>query len=445
MISINYVVHKFGGEITKDKANLELIPDLIKQEDVNPIVVFSAIRGVTDVLANIVAESFSHSQAKELIVELRSKHEIFFDRSYNDVKMFKAKFEKVLSQLESILNGIIFQRQTPKVAQDLVLSFGERILSPIIELYLKNSSYNPGILSPEDFLIIEGESTIDLEKSQSKFNLIIDKYHDNDCLIVPGYYGIGNDGQIKLLGRSGTDYSATAISNITNAGRVVIWKSVSGFMTADPKLVSNARIVTNLTYTEVSELAGFGANVMHDQSIFPAKIKAIPIEISQFGSNKFSTVISDKSTRLGIKSITSQSNLLHLSISNVSSRSGDKGIAKLLDSVLKEKLKIKFLNTQISHSEIILAKENEIPLINFLESEGIMRTQIETEENLGLITLIGEDIMNQSFKISSLTTYFGDKKIDVVKFVTNKHSILIVVHQDYINSVVSDLHGLIFD
>lgn len=151
------------------------------------------------------------------------------------------------------------------------ISFGEKISASVLCSIFQNHDLNFIELLPEDGLFTDGEplnATINLEKS----SLILNKILEKENYIIRGFYGISDEKEITLLGRGGSDYSASSLANILHAKSLDIWKDVNGFESADPKLVPHTKIIPRIKYDE-AELSYFGAKILHPRTVEPLKKK----------------------------------------------------------------------------------------------------------------------------------------------------------------------------
>ena len=285
-----YQVHKFGGACLANPSKVHqavscIINEMQDSED-KIIIVVSATLGVTDTIRNGIKNLFtSMTIIHDTITEVDQLQNQFTEEFNSLVPIHK----ELSVQLESLLINAVKNNSLTEEDRDKCLIIGERFMSKAMVEFLASHSLEANCLMPEDIeLLTDGKffkAEVDFSHNFSKFKSIISEAVSNTRIVViPGFYGISNQGKITTLGRSGTDYSATAIANILNADKIIIWKDVNGFMTSDPRLV-NSQTIDNLGYSEAAELAHFGAKVLHPRAVLPAQIKQIPIEIRNVNNN----------------------------------------------------------------------------------------------------------------------------------------------------------------
>ncbi|MDD8020140.1 MAG: aspartate kinase [Acidobacteriota bacterium] len=274
------IVVKFGGSNLKKKEDLSKILSVIKMYKQPLVVVVSAVNGVTDRLIDALA-NVNHLDVDRLLIELSSIYQSFLD-----VK--NAELETRIYEIKDLLLGTKLIGQVPDFIYDQVLSHGEKCSSLLLKHYFNQRGLDFEEALPEEFgLITDGRfknATVELEAAEEKLKTF---FQEDKNYVVPGFYGIAG-GQVTLLGRGGSDYSATSIGYCLEAERVDLYKDVSGFMTCDPKCVISVKPVKKLNYDEAAELSYFGARILHQTAVEPVRQKNIPLYI--YNLNSFTSI-----------------------------------------------------------------------------------------------------------------------------------------------------------
>ncbi|MDF1546677.1 MAG: aspartate kinase, partial [Bacteroidales bacterium] len=280
----NRKVVKIGGSNLKQIKDIQRIANIITSYEQAPVVVVSAFYGVTDKLITCLNEIHLKSNGvKELTDYLYQLKLEYVLELISDEKLRESTFNKIknlISDLSVCLEQITENKQTNPTSRDEILSYGERLSATVICGVIQTITPKCKLAFPEFIGLItdnvSGNASVDLKESKS--NLI--ELFDNESIhIIPGFYGVSKHGLIRLLGRGGTDYSAAAIAYCIKASALDIWKDVDGFMTGDPKHVSEPSQVNHLSYLEAAELAYFGAGILHPRTVEPLQILNIPIRI----------------------------------------------------------------------------------------------------------------------------------------------------------------------
>ncbi len=295
------VVHKFGGACTGTVEALQQLTRLVSDAEKPLVMTVSAASGVTDFLREALEQVMHHEiNVSASIKLLTERHVELLPKGTSEEGI--SQLRKLISQVERLLFGISYTEELTPRTRDLVLSFGERLMAVIIHEYLQKEGIDALIIDPTELIVTDGvhgdamallEETEKLAKSKLREEL-----HQHPIIIVPGFFGKSlEDHSVTLLGRSGTDYTATVLACALDAEKVIIWKEVQGFMSADPRIIPDAHNVPELSYEEAAELAHFGAKVLHPLAVPPARLKRIPIEIRHFYHPKTTTTIREGSNQ----------------------------------------------------------------------------------------------------------------------------------------------------
>ncbi len=282
-------VVKFGGSNLKAPQDILKIMKALALYDSPVIVVVSAFRGVTDILAGSAKRvAGSRGAIDRIITEISEPYlkTVECVAACGQVRReIKGKIERRVGQLRKYLHGISLMEKTPDFADEMIISFGERLSSVLLESILKRSGYRCVEKLPEDIgFITDGEygnATLDFTASEATVRRELSG--DITC-IVPGFYGVSSEGRITTTGRGGSDYTASALARCIGASSVDYWKDVPGFLTADPSIVGSPEVIEKLSYREAAELSYFGARILHPRFFEPLHGTGIPIRLFDINS-----------------------------------------------------------------------------------------------------------------------------------------------------------------
>jgi aspartokinase/homoserine dehydrogenase 1 len=281
----NILVQKFGGTSLADLHGFEASAAVISQyaAEQQVVVVLSAVKGVTDLLLAAIDTAVEGGDgATHLREAIARERAIVEELAKQGVAMSLAG--EFLQDQESVLGrrveGIRLLGQCPDEARARILASGEGFSSRLMVDVLNHQGFRAQ-WSDADVLPLANEdwldSLIDIEAAGPRLRERLHK--DSQVMVLPGFYGRNENGDIQLLGRNGTDYSAAAIAAALGAGLCQIWKDVDGFFTADPRIVSNARCLEEVSYDEAMELTYFGAKVISAKALAPLAANHIPCEV----------------------------------------------------------------------------------------------------------------------------------------------------------------------
>jgi len=270
---------KFGGSSVADASRLKHVADIVKtQLDRKPVLVLSAMGDTTDHLLD--AGNMALKEGKVDVAQVEKLH-------MATVKTLKLPVQKeigsLLDELSRLLSGIALIRELSPRTKDYLVSFGERLSVRIAAGYLKSIGMNAMAYDAWDLGFSSNSNYTQAELSKESWDAIPAKVKplikDNVLPVVTGFLAKDNSGSITTLGRGGSDLSATMIAAACKAEEVQVWKDVDGILTADPRIVKNARPVQNVTYDEAAELAYFGAQVLHPRAMQPCMKTGTPVMV----------------------------------------------------------------------------------------------------------------------------------------------------------------------
>ena len=274
-------VLKFGGTsvgTVESLANVKKIVDGLAEP---AIVVVSALGGLTDRLI-LTARSASEGKNdfEEEMVKISERHRHIVESLVPDVRKEAVwgKVSALLKELGDIFKGLSLIRSLPDRTLDLVLSYGERMSSIIVAGILEDAEHHDSL----GFMRTERWFNKDIADRKLTDRLIKEEFPlplRRHC-VTGGFISRDRDsGEITNLGRGGSDYTAALIAAALNANELEIWTDVDGFLTTDPRIVKDARIIPTMTFVESMELCSYGAKVIYPPTIYPVFHKNIPIRI----------------------------------------------------------------------------------------------------------------------------------------------------------------------
>ena len=347
------IVNKFGGGILKK----ELIPIIAKRvkEQLSlgyfPIVVVSAMPGVTDKLI---------SNTKNYTEEIRaSHHQIMIDMGFKKEILDKTQIEleKIFMELEKTFFSKNISEELAN--EDRVVSCGEKLSATILVAYFNFIGLPSKRLLAEDIPIITDDN---FKNAHIKYN-ISEKNLQNKLLkfkeipIITGFTGITEDGQTTTLGRGGTDTTACFVGAAMRASKIILWKDVGGILSADPKIIKNAKTIPFINYFEAEE----AGKVIHDKAIQYVKLHKTPIEISSLSNPKLKTQIGEiKKMQKGAKIVSVKKDLEFIIITDEKIKLNDL-IFIVSETFKKHKIDITLVsNTRYSLQIVADNKNNQL-------------------------------------------------------------------------------------
>lgn len=279
-------VLKFGGSSVANAANINKVASIIKEKIQNTrlTVVVSALGGITDLLLQCAGEAAGNDSVfREHLQELEKRHldavkELVPVQQQSSVL---SSVKKSCNEIEDICNGIFLLGELSARTRDRIVSYGELLSSRIIAAAFEAKDLPNEWKDARELILTNsnhGMAAVDFESSGKQ----VRNYFDNSSaqlVLVPGFIAADKENVTTTLGRGGSDYTAAILAAALDAEVLEIWTDVSGMMTADPRLVNNARPIPLISYQEAMELSHFGAKVIYPPTIQPVMDKAIPVWI----------------------------------------------------------------------------------------------------------------------------------------------------------------------
>ena len=273
-------IHKFGGSCLRDASDVERIAEILEIAPKPVIVVVSALWGTTDRLMRAAQEP---RYAGRLVNDLASHH-LRFSPTLIDSSLYDV-FQKVLEGIEDSLTALATDRND-RSAYNRLLASGERLSALVIALALSIRGLPAHPVGAEDIGVhLDGAgraSRVDLDKSRAK----LDRSAFHGVPVVTGWFGEGTDGDIALLGRGGSDHTATALAALLQARRVTLWKDVSGIYPVNPRWGVQSTPIPYLGYGEAIAFSNADATILHPATVEPVYEMGIPIEIRHLAHHK---------------------------------------------------------------------------------------------------------------------------------------------------------------
>lgn len=462
-------VLKFGGTSVADSKNILLAEQIIKKEALQNkiVVVVSALHGITDQLIKAAEyASQSNEHHPEIIKNLETKHLDLVKEliPISDQSAWLSFVKKHFNDIEDICNGIFVLGEFTDRIKDKITSYGEFLSSNIITARLKSEGQDVLWMNSAENIITDSNFTnakVHFEATEKNLLQFLNE-NQNQIIIAPGFIARDEKGNATTLGRGGSDYTASIIASAISADELQIWTDVSGMMTSDPRLVSDAKPIAEISYSEAMELSHFGAKVLYPPTIQPVMVKNINLRIKNtFDPEAPGTLISHN-----LKKTDSENEQIAVGISNMSNialltleGSGMIGIpgfsAKLFQCLSNEKVNV-ILITQSSSEHSITVAIHEKDMIKaksaidsaFEDDLKLKRLEpVKIETGLSIVALVGENMKSRSGVSAKMFGCLGNNGINIRAIAqgSSEKNISIVILEKDIKKAVNVLHEEFFE
>jgi len=404
------IITKFGGTSVGNAERIRKTAEIIKSKlDEKPVVVVSAVTKITDALIKLANESAA-GKGDDVFDNIKNVHL----NIVNQLNLDKSLLNKNFDELAELAKENQQNKKLDARALDYFQSFGERMSSKIVAAYLNQIGINSQAFNSWDLGLATTNDFGNAEPLESSYPNIKNNILKLKLIpVITGFIGKSENNRITTLGRGGSDYTAAIIGSAVDADEIQIWTDVNGVMTADPKIVPNAKPVRQVSFAEASELAYFGARVLHPKTILPAMGKNIPVRVlNSFNPKDEGTTIINKSakTQKTIKSIACKSNttLIHIESTRMLGAYGF--LARLFDVFYKYKQSVDVVSTsEVSVSMTVDNGKNADDIA--LDLKGI--ADVKILKNKAVICVVGEGMRNTPGVSGRTFSVLGKNKINI--------------------------------
>ncbi|MEO6905751.1 MAG: bifunctional aspartate kinase/homoserine dehydrogenase I [Ginsengibacter sp.] len=459
-------VLKFGGSSVANAENINKIVSILNDrlQIEKLVVVVSALGGTTDALiTSIVLASNGNYLYKEELQKIENRHLEMVKQliPVSQQSHVLSMVKQHCNEIEDICNGVfLLQELTPRT-RDRIMSYGELLSSQIISAKFQTAGFENLWVDSRKLIITNSHyenAAVNFELTNEKIQNYF-SHSDKSFFLVPGFIASDTNGITTTLGRGGSDYTASIIAAALDASALEIWTDVSGMMTADPRLVSNAKIIPHILYREAMELSHFGAKVIYPPTIQPVMRKNIPVWVkSTFTPEHHGTLIENNTSiknNSSVRGISSINKMALLSLEG-SGMAGIPGFSKrLFETLANEQINV-ILITQSSseHSICVGIEEASVQIAKKAVDEAfadeIERLKVEpliVEKDLAIIALVGDKMKSHPGISGKMFSALGKNGVNVraISQGSSERNISAVISTKDVKKAVNVLHEEFFE
>jgi aspartate kinase len=427
------IVMKFGGSSLANAAKVKNVARIVQKFSTEHriVVVVSALGEVTDRLVEIgeLATRGESSKAKALVSKLRQLHTraVLSVAGRGSRRDLMDIVDSLNDELAKTVEGIAHLREMTSRSRDYLLSFGERFTAPILAYALKSRGLRSrpltggeaGIATDDNF----GEAKPLIEVSYQQLRRRLDPLLSRrEVPVVTGFIASSVEGNITTLGRGGSDYTASLIGAALEADEIWIWTDVDGLMTADPRIVKDAQVLSTVSFGEALELSYFGAKMMHPRALQPAAHSKIPVHIKNSSRPlREGTLVSDKETHRVDKVVKAVSIIRNVAIVTVSGAGmmGAPGVAaKVFQTLGSNKINVIMISQGSSEATIscVVPRKDLEAAVRSLQlallGQGFV-DKVSSEKDSCIIAVVGSGMKGTPGVAARIFTAVGRRKVNV--------------------------------
>ena len=453
---------KFGGTSLGSPKDINSVARTVASfsKDNEIVVVCSAVDGVTDdlILISKMIEQRKEDDVVKALDKIIKKHKKFADQTIKSSTIKKQLLEKLstdVSELHELVRGLTLLKEVSARSLDYLISFGERFSDDLVSYALQDLKKKSTALNGKEVGIVTdsnfGESRPLMNTTRIRISKTLGSLLSKKVIpVVGGFAGADQHGNITTFGRGGSDYTATIIASCINADEVWLMSDVDGLMTADPKLVKNARLLKEVSYAEAIEMAQFGAKQIHPRTFEPLLSKKIPMRIrSTFDVKNTGTLVTATPSALAKKTVKCVSAIRNIGLMDLSGGilfAAPGSAAKIFTILAEKNINVLMVSSNPSESSIsIIVKKSDLERsVNTLEMNllGKLVKKIETTSNASIIAMIGSGMKGTVGIAAKVFTATQKRNVNVMMIAqgSSELNLAFVVKDSDCKSVVQSLH-----
>jgi len=454
------IVFKFGGTSVASPPAIEAVARIVGAQTGERVVVVSATAGTTDALVKAAEQATGGdaSGAQQTIEKLSEQHRnLIADLVGVNGASALTEIVDLTDRTIALLRSVALLRECSTRSLDSILSYGERISAPIVAAVLNAKGTAAEALSAEGLLVTDdafGHANPLLEITRDRIEKqLVPRIRYGTVPVVTGFVGSTVDGVTTTLGRGGSDYSAAVLAAALGAAECRIYTDVSGVMSADPRIVPDARPLPAISYAEAAELSYFGAKVIHPRTVLPAVEAGIPVRIlNTFAPDDPGTTITASTPRdhTVVKATTSLGGLGLVTVQGAG-MSGVPGFAaRVFDTTAAERISVLMISQASSENSICLVVPSDSTkrlesALRKMFSQELARHDVEKvaiEAPVAIVSAVGEGMRGTPGVAARLFGALGRAKVNVIAIAqgSSELNISLVVSEKDRESAVRAIH-----
>jgi aspartokinase/homoserine dehydrogenase 1 len=458
---------KFGGTSMGDATCIKRAAAIVaaSAKESAVVVVVSAMGGVTNRLvaaARSSVEGDTHASEK-LADELRRQHFDCVDLLVADDQKrseLKDEIENIIHEGANFCRGTSLLRELTPRTLDTISSVGERLSARLLASALRELNINGVAIDATALIVTDdaaGRAEPLINPTRDRTKTTLEPVINNDGVpVVTGFIGASEKGTLTTLGRGGSDYSATVLAAALNAEEVIIWTDVDGVLTADPRLVPEARTLREISYNEAAELAYFGAKVLHPKTLRPVSEAGIPVWIrNSFAPDRAGTKITRTGhpAGRGVKAITA---IREVTLITVGGRGmvGVPGVAaKTFAAAANARANVLLISQSSSENDICFivntadassAVEKLREVFAFdIQSAALKDIEhITVDPEIAIVAVVGDRMRGMPGIAGRTFSALGKRGVNIIAIAqgSSEYNVSFVVHSDSMAEAVQELH-----
>jgi len=436
-------VLKFGGTSVGKPERMHQVAQLVTAEKGTKIIVLSALSGTTNTLVKIgeELEAGNESAARKEVDALYKHYEQFCDALVKEQKSKEAAI-RVIDEHFAFIRSLYKVSFNDQYTKEL-LAQGELISTKLFSIYLTEAGFNNVLLPALDYMAIDENDEPDMDYIRTNLGALLNRYPETALFVTQGYICLNANQGIDNLKRGGSDYTASLIGAATKAELVEIWTDIDGMHNNDPRFVDRTRPVAELSFDEASELAYFGAKILHPSSILPAKQYNIPVQLKNtMEPEAYGTMISREEKSKEIKAIAAKDDITAIKVKSTRMLLAYGFLRNIFEVFEEYKTPIDMVTT--SEVAVSLTIDNDTHLNEIIEALKAFG-DVMVDRNQSIITMVGNDVVSEKGIIKKIFNALEDIPIRMISYGGSRYNISVLTETVYKKQALQALNKGLFN
>ncbi|HTE22388.1 MAG TPA: aspartate kinase [Candidatus Limnocylindria bacterium] len=438
------IVMKFGGTSVGSAEQITTVCELVRaRQDQQPVVVVSAVGGTTDLLQQAF-DAKAQTEREAVLHQILDKHETIIYALWPDKIDNHAPCAYLAEHLASLRSRLSLTDRS-RATQDSVLASGEMLASHLVAQYINTQGTPAHQVIASDLIITTSNhgaaEFIEVPTKKRVRSTITPMAEAGIIPVVTGFIGADEHGQVTTLGRGGSDYSAAIIGHCLEAEEIQIWTDVDGMFTTDPRLFKDALLLERLSFREASELAAFGAKILHPKTIKPAVRTGIPVRIlNTFRPAAAGTVITEEASGPGgVTAIACKQQTVMINLYASEMLLGQGFLARICTIFAGHNISVDLVSA--SEASVSLTLDNDDNLEAAL-AELSTFTTVGVQRDVGIVSLVGSNITQSPATIRLIFSVLEELDIPVrmVSLGASDINVSLIMPAAAVTAAVARLH-----
>ncbi|WP_038175276.1 lysine-sensitive aspartokinase 3 [Vibrio pacinii] len=447
----SFNVAKFGGTSVANFEAMSRCAAIIENNPNTKLVVSSACSGVTNLLVELANGVQDHSRRSELLAQLAHIHDAVLNQ-LNEPTQAASEVYAILDTVTSLAEAASIQSSN-KLTDHLV-ACGELMSTHLLTQLMKERGINAVRFDIRDIMRTDdnfGKAEPNLERIGELAKTALVPVCQEHVVVTQGFIGSDEQGNTTTLGRGGSDYSAALIAEAVAAAGLEIWTDVPGIYTTDPRIAAKASPIPEISFSEASEMANFGAKILHPSTLVPALRHDIPVFVgSSKEPEKGGTWIRHQVESSPLfRALALRCNQTMVTLRSAKMFHAYGFLAKVFEILAKHKVSVDLITTSEISVSLTLDQTGtsggapQLPSAAKLELEELC--SVEVEHNLCLVALIGNNMSESKGYAKQVFGTLEDFNLRMICYGASPHNLCFLVNESVSKSAIQKLHAELFE